>query len=106
MWLSIMGMYEFDNTVFDGFDSPTYIDDNNHVHKLNRDNVINNILLHCAELEVIYPSVQMMKFAIGVWSASNQRTWEKLYKSMYLEYNPIWNVDAVETENETNERDI
>ena len=99
-------MYEYDPSVFDGFEAPSYIDENNVVHTLNRDDVINNILLHCAELEVVYPTIQMMKFAIGVWSASNQRTWEKLYKSMYLEYNPIWNVDASETETETNERDI
>lgn len=98
MWLSIQGMYEYDNTVFDGFDSPSYTDDNNVVHTLNRDDVINNILLQCAELEVVYPSIQIMKFAIGVWSASNSRTWDKLYKSMFLEYNPIWNVDADETE--------
>jgi len=106
MWLSIMGMYEYDNTVFDGFETPSYTDDNNVVHTLNRDDVINNILLQCAELEVIYPSSSMMKFAIGVWSASNQRSWDKLYKSMFLEYNPIWNVDANETETETNKRDI
>jgi len=101
-----MGMYEYDSTVFDGFDSPSYTDENEEIHTLNRDDVINNILLQCAELEVVYPSIQMMKFAIGVWSASNQRTWEKLYKSMYLDYNPIWNVDAIETENETINRDI
>lgn len=106
MFLSIMGMYEYDHTVFDGFDSPSYTDDNDVVHTLNRDDVINNILLQCAELELVYPSVQMMKFAIGVWSASNSRTWDKLYKSMYLDYNPIWNVDANETETETNNRDI
>lgn len=106
MWLSIQGIYEYDNTVFDGFDAPSYTDDNNVVHTLNRDDVINNILLQCAELELVYPSVQMMKFAIGVWSASNLRTWDKLYKSMFLEYNPIWNLDTNETETETNERDI
>ena len=106
MFLSIMGMYEYDSTIFDGFDSPSYIDDDNVVHTLNRDDVINNILLQCAELELVYPSIQMMKFAISVWSASNSRTWDKLYKSMYLDYNPLWNVDANETETETNERDI
>ena len=106
MWLSILGIYEYDSTVFDGFEPPSYTDENNIIHTLNRDDVINNILLQCAELEVIYPSPQIMKLAIGVWSASNQRSWEKLYKSMYLEYNPIWNVDALETETETNARDI
>ena len=106
MWLSIQGIYEYDSTVFDGFDAPSFTDDDNVVHTLNRNDVINNILLQCAELELVYPSVQMMKFAIGVWSASNSRTWDKLYKSMFLEYNPIWNVDATETETETNERDV
>ena len=106
MWLSIQGIYEYDQTVFDGFDSPSYTDDNNVVHTLNRDDVINNILLQCAELEVVYPSPKMMKLAIGVWSAANQRSWDKLYKSMFVDYNPIWNVDANETETETNERDI
>lgn len=106
MWLSIMGMYEYDATVFDGFDAPSYIDDNNVTHTMNRDDIINNIVLQCAELELIYPSIEIMKLAIGVWSASNTRTWDKLYKSMYLEYNPIWNVDANETETEKNNRDI
>ena len=105
MWLSIQGIYEYDNTVFDGFDSPSYTDDNNVIHTLNRDDVINNILLQCAELELVFPSVQMMKFAIGVWSASNSRTWDKLYKSMFLNYNPIWNVDANITQERTVERD-
>jgi hypothetical protein len=106
MWLSIQGIYEFDPSVFDGFESPSYTDPDDNTHVLDRETVINNILLQCAELELIYPSVQMMKFAIGVWSASNSRTWDKLYKSMFVEYNPIWNVDATETETETNERDI
>lgn len=94
MWLSIQGIYEFDPTVFDGFDSPTYTDEDNTVHTLNRDDVINSILLQCAELEVVYPSPSMMKFAIGVWSASNQDAWNRLYASQLVKYNPIWNVDA------------
>lgn len=94
MWLSIQGIYEFDPTVFDGFDSPTYTDEESNIHTLNRDDVINSILLQCAELEVIYPSPTMMKFAIGVWSASNQDAWNRLYASQIVKYNPIWNVDA------------
>ena len=94
MWWSIQGMYEYDPTVFEGFDSPSFTDSNNTVHTLNRDHVINNILLQCAELEVVYPSIQMMKFAIGVWSESNQEAWDKLYATQLVKYNPIWNVDA------------
>lgn len=84
-WMSIMGMYEYDPTIFDGFRVPDGLD---------RDNTINNILLNCAELEIIYSNSDIMKMAIGIWSDSNQYTWNKLYQTTVVEYNPIWNVDA------------
>ena len=87
-------MYETDPTIFDGLELPVYIDDNKVIHKLNRNDVINNIVLKCAELEVVYPTIKMMKFAIGVWSASNQDTWNRLYATQLMKYNPLWNVDA------------
>ena len=105
MWLSIMGMYETDPTIFDGLELPVYIDSNKVIHKLNRNDVINNIVLQCAELEVVYPSIELMKFAIGVWSASNQDAWNKLYASQLVKYNPIWNVDADITQDRTVARD-
>lgn len=85
MYLSIMGMYEHDQSVFNGLQVPEGVD---------KENLINEILLQCAELEIIYPNIDTMKLAITVWSVSNQYTWEKLYKTMQLTYNPIWNVDA------------
>ena len=94
MWLSIQGIYEYDPSVFDGFDPPSYTDPNNTVHVLNKTDVVNNILLECAELELLYPSVEIMKIAIGVWSASNYNAFCKMYASELIQYNPIWNVDA------------
>ena len=84
-WLSIMGMYEHDPTVMDGLRVP---------EGMERETVINNILLNCAELEVIYTHIESMRLAIKVWSDSNQIGWKKLYDTMIVEYNPIWNVDA------------
>lgn len=94
MWLSIMGMYEYDDTLFDGLDVPTYTDKHNVVHVVDKTKVIQSILLNCAELEIIYPNFDTMKLAIGVWSAAEQDTWKKMYESQMLEYNPLWNVDA------------
>lgn len=85
MWLSIMGLYEYDNNLFQGLQLPEGLD---------REAVINEILLQCAELEIVYPNIDIMKLAITTWSAANQYTWEKLYDTMVVEYNPIWNVDA------------
>ena len=94
MWLSIMGMYEYDNSLFDGLDVPTYTDKNNVVHVVDKTKVIQSILLNCAELEILYPNFDTMKLAIGVWSAAEQDTWRKMYATVMMEYNPLWNVDA------------
>ena len=98
-WLSIMGMYEHDPTVMDGLRVPEGMD---------KETVVNNILLNCAELEVIYSHIDSMRLAIKVWSDSNQIGWKKLYETMTIEYNPIWNVDAniYDTENIDSKRDI
>ena len=94
MFLSIMGMYEYDNSLFDGLDVPTYTDKNNAVHVVDKTKVIQSILLNCAELEILYPNFDTMKLAIGVWSAAEQDTWKKMYATVMMEYNPLWNVDA------------
>lgn len=100
MLLSIMGLYEHDNTMFQGLQVPEGLD---------RDAVINEILLQCAELEIMYPNIDIMKLAITTWSIANQYTWQKLYDTMVLKYNPLWNVDATtvidHTSDETIDRD-
>lgn len=94
MWLSIVGMYEYDNSIFDGLDVPTYTDENGIVHVVDKDAVIKSILLNCAELELVYSQFETMKLAIGVWSAAEQDTWSKMFATQKAEYNPLWNVDA------------
>lgn len=89
MYISIIGMYDYDPSIFDGLTVPTGI---------NKTDVINEICLQCGELEIVYPNFNTMKLAIDIWSKSNAYTWDKLYKTMNLTYNPIWNVDANESE--------
>ena len=83
--LSIMGLYEYDDNIFHGLQLPQGLD---------KEAVINEILLQCAELEVMYSDINTMKIAIATWSTANLYTWQKLYDTMVIEYNPIWNVDA------------
>ena len=89
MFLSILGMYEHDTSIFKGFTVPEGVD---------RETCINNILLNCAELEIMYPDFDTMKLAITVWATSSRYKWTKLYETTKLVYNPIWNVDADITE--------
>lgn len=94
--LSILGLYNYDNSIFEKLNVP------DHISKLD---VVNNILFECAELELLYSDPDTMKTAIGIWSNIHLPTWQALQETLEYEYNPIWNVDGTETEthNLTNE---
>lgn len=85
MILSILGMYEYDPRLFDDMIIPV---------GMSKDILIDQILLECAELEVIFPDTNTLKRAIKVWSEAKRESWNKLYETVTIEYNPIWNVDA------------
>lgn len=85
MKLTILGLYEFNEDIFQGFNVPD---------GMGRDTVLNEILLQCGNLELIYPSYNILKLAITNWSRVEQPIWEKLYNTENFDYNPIWNVDG------------
>lgn len=93
-WISILGMYNYNNDIFDGFRTPENVD---------RQTVINDILLECAELELIYPEYETLKIAIKNWTDKEFTIWEELQKTREYKYNPIWNKDG--TIKETISRD-
>ena len=61
---------------------------------LDKDTLVDNLLLETAELNVLYTDPDFMKFAIGRWSAKELPVWQALYESMFFKYNPIWNKDG------------
>lgn len=95
--LSIMGLYKYNPDIFSDLTVPTGIE---------KDDVIDNILLECYDFELVFPSYNLMKVAIRNWSRVEQPIWERLYNTENLEYNPIWNVDGdvTETREVTRER--
>lgn len=101
MFWSIMSMYDYDPTLFDGLTLPQYEAPDETILSPAKQDVINAICLECAELEVIYPSPSVIKQAIETWSNSLQNSWNKLWATEVIEYNPIWNVDADESETHT-----
>lgn len=85
--VSILGMYQYDDTIFDGLILPDGID---------KPTVINSILLRCAELQLLYPQAMVLKIAIENWAMKSQYTWTKLLETQTVEYNPIDNYDKYE----------
>lgn len=95
--LTVEGLYNYDNTLFDGFNVPD---------GLVKQIAIDAILMRTRELEILYPDFTYMKNRITLWSNKYQNNWKKLYDTTVLEYNPIENYDRVEdltdTDDETN----
>ena len=85
--VSILGMYRYDPKIFDKMVLPVGI---------NRNSLIDNILVSCAELELLYADLTTLKVMIGLWSKKHLLTWEKLNNTLTLEYNPIENYDRQE----------
>ena len=98
MLLSILALYNYDNSIFDGLKMPQ---DENFVDILDKDTVIDTICSQNAELELLYSDPDTMKKLIKLWSDSSQYSWQKLAESLYFDYNPIWNKDGTIKEHET-----
>ena len=86
--LSIYGLYEFNNEVFDNLELPEGMD---------KDVLIPQILADCSDFALIYPNYDFMKFMIGVWSKNEGHIWKRLYESELIEFNPIENYDRHES---------
>lgn len=85
--LTLIGLYNEDNTIFDLLTVPA---------DLNKETLVNNILLRSGEFEVLYPDPEFMKFSIGAFSDVWQATFERWVNALAIEYNPLENYDRKE----------
>lgn len=89
--LSPLGLYRWDDTLFDLMQIPEALD---------KPTLIDNLLTETAELEVLYPNPVVFKNLVGVWSAKQIDIWNRLYATTQYEYNPIENYNRYETGSE------
>lgn len=96
--LSMMGLYNYDPTIFDDLVIPDVLDSQV---------LIDNILMESVELEVLYPDPAAMKFAIGAWSSKRLDAWQKMADVLYVDdYNPFENVYRKENRKIVQDRNI
>lgn len=95
--LSIITMYNWDNTLFDNMAIPPELD---------KDLLVDNLMLELGELELLYNDPDMMKFAIGRWSNKELKKWNDLYATTNLTYDPIENYNRTDTFTDTETRDL
>lgn len=86
--LTILGLYQWDQTLFDDFNIPEQLD---------KDALIDSIILECADLEITLPNYDIFKRMISSWSAARSNAWEHMYNALTEEYNALHNYDRTET---------
>ena len=86
--MSLYAMYTYLPSLFDDIELPTGVE---------KEVLIDNILLECAEFEILYTNPNFLKAAITSWSRKQEKVWSSLNNTFDLDYNPIWNVDGTET---------
>lgn len=85
--LSLLGLYQYDNTIFNELVLPVGMD---------KQVYINNLLMETAEMEVLFSNPTTMRSVIGIWSSAHLDSWTKMWNTTKLEYNPIENYDRQE----------
>lgn len=94
--LTLIGLYNHDNTIFDGLQLPDYFD---------KDTLVNTILLAGGDFSALYPDPDFMKLSIKLWSDKNQRYFEKMAELMQAEYEPLENYYRKESWHDQGESD-
>lgn len=108
-----LSLYMLDQTVFDNLQLPTpptnptdYPDLYVAGFQLDRQVLVDNILMECGELNVIYPQPDFFKYAVGQWSKKELPVWQALYNTLFYKYNPLWNKDGTIKETARELRDL
>lgn len=82
--MSIFSLLEANSRLFDGLTVPEGVD---------KETLVNTILMECAELEVLYASPITMQGLIAIWAKKSLQVWEKLFSTTKYDYDPISNYD-------------
>lgn len=90
--ITIRGMYNFDNSLFDNLTFPAGID---------RDLAISRIMNKSEEFCVVYSDFDYLKDRIGTWGRVWERTFTKWVEALAVKYDPLFNYDRHEDIDDT-----
>ena len=93
--LTLIGLYNYDKSLFDNVTLPDGYD---------KETFINSLLLEHGEKCVLYTDFDFMKFSLGVVSRKWQHEFERIYRALSEDYNPLHNYDRHEEYTDKTER--
>lgn len=91
--LTLIGLYNFDPTLFDSLELPADYD---------KQTFIDSLLIEHGEKCILYSNPDFMKYSIGAWGRKWALELERIAQALKAEYDPIYNYDRFEeyTDNE------
>lgn len=95
--LTLIGLYNYDSTLFDGLTLPAEYD---------KEVFIDSLLMEHGEKCVLYSNPDFMKYSIGAWGRKWSMELERIAEALQAEYNPIYNYDRYEEWTETDKPDV
>lgn len=90
--MSVIGLYNWDNLIFDDWSLPTGID---------KEVLIASVLDECASFPLIHPDPDIFKAFLEPWSRRKLPIWTKLLATTNYQYDAIANYDRTEEHTET-----
>ena len=110
--MSLLGLYNYDESLLEGlieslpnkYGIPSGYEDSYYTDvTIDPQTVVENLLVECAEFEILYADFNALKRIIKIWSAKEKLVWQKMYNTICYKYNPIWNKEgkSVWTERQT-----
>lgn len=101
--MSLLGLYNYDESLLNGlveslpnrYGIPSGYADSYYTDVIiDPQTVVENLLVECAEFEILYSDFNALKRIIKIWSAKEKLVWQKMYNTVCYKYNPIWNKDG------------
>ena len=85
--LTLWGIYQYDKTLFDNIVLPEGID---------KDNLVSEIMRNSGDLYPYHQVPEYLKRNITFWFSRRLFDFDRMYKSLRMEYSPIENYDRIE----------
>lgn len=92
--ITLLGFYDWDSTLFDSIQLTPLI---------NKETLVNNILLECGEFEVLYGDPSFYKNAVNHFFTLNYDLFNRWATDLQREYNPLENYDRIENWTDSSE---
>lgn len=86
--LSFLGLYNYDSTLFDSLQVPESLD---------KQDIIDNLMLETAELEVMISSADIMRDALGMYSKRRLPMWTRAAAAYAEQYQLVQTITDSET---------